>query len=160
MGIEYAGLIGLYGGAIAGLSGWYFGRKKAKKENGFDEMHNHITKTARSFSWFATLATIYILFTLLMIGFDLDVAPVLGIIMLVQLSSWGISSAVLHYYMSVGINLNINLITGFSIILLSTVFFITVAIILSNWIFLFCPIPFGIIGFYFMKQSSSNEGVN
>lgn len=159
MEIAYAGLAGLYGGAIAGLLGWYFGRKKAKKEHGLDEMRDHVMKTARSFSWFATLGSIYILFTLLAIGIEIRTAAVLGIIMMVQMSSWGISAGLLNYHLSVGKTINVNGIIGFGIIIVSAVFFLILAILSNNWFLLFCPIPLGIIGVYFIKQgASTNEG--
>lgn len=34
--------VGIYGGLIIGLLGWYFGRRAASKNRGLDEMHDYI----------------------------------------------------------------------------------------------------------------------
>lgn len=161
MEIQYVGLIGLYGGLLIGLLGWYFGRKKAKKERGVDEMYEHIMKTARSFSWFATIGAIYIFFTLYGIGFELHVPMVLGVIMLVQLGTWGISGAVMNFILSTGGEINYHIIAGVFIISVPMILFVIIAVITDNWIFLLWPIPFSLIGLYFIKESKSgDEGGN
>ncbi|HLR53880.1 MAG TPA: hypothetical protein VK078_04065 [Pseudogracilibacillus sp.] len=153
--INYGALIGLYGGAICGLLGWYFGRRKAIKEHSLDELHDYIMKTARSFSWFATLGTIYIFFTLLVIGVSLDAAFSLGILLLVQMTSWGVSIFVLKYYMTHGMEINAGLLAGVSLISLSIVFFVIIAIFTDLWLFILLSIPFSIIGIYFIKQEGN-----
>lgn len=90
MGIEVGGLIGLLGGMITGLAGWYFGRKKANKERGLDEIHEHIWQKARSYSWYTTLIVIYLLFFLYIFGVSLSVPIVLAILMFIHLFSWAI----------------------------------------------------------------------
>jgi len=75
MGVQIGGLIGLYGGAVFGILGWWFGRWMAKKQRGLDELHEHIWQKARSISWFFTLATIYVLFSLVIFGIELKAAP-------------------------------------------------------------------------------------
>lgn len=159
MEIQYGALIGIYGGMFCGLCGWYFGRKKAAKKGKVDEMYEHVMKTSRSFSWIATICTIYILFTLHAIGIEMKTPTVLGIIMLVQLGSWGISGAVINFYLTVEKELNLDFLIGIFIIIASTTLFIVIAIISENWIFLFWPIPFGIIGFNFLRQNKAgNKG--
>ena len=157
MEIDYIPLAIMYAGVVCALTAAYLNKRKSAKENDNDEVRIHIFKTARSISWYATIATLYIMFTLYGIGIDLGVPPTVGIIMLVQLGTWGISAPVLSYYYSVEKIPNMNLITGLLIILVSTVFFIFMAIFSMNWFFLFCPIPLGIIGWYFIKQSNTGE---
>lgn len=155
--INYGALIGLYGGAICGLLGWYVGRRKAIKEHSLDELHDYIMKTARSFSWFATLGAIYIFFTLLIIGVPLNVTFVLGILLIVQLSTWTVSIFILRYYMTLGFEVNAGLLAGVSLIILSIVFFGLIAILTNLWLFILLSIPISIIGFYFIKQESNLE---
>src|SRR5699024_11390168 len=109
-------------------------------------------KTARSFSWFATLGTIYIFFTLLVKGVSLNAAFILGILLLVQMTSWGVSIFTLKYYMTLGMEVNAGLLAGVSLICLSIVFFIIIAIFTDFWLFILLSIPFIFIGFYFFKQ--------
>src|SRR5699024_772608 len=90
MGIEVGGLIGLLGGMITGLAGWYFGRKQAKKQRGLDEIHDHIWQKARSYSWYTTLVVIYLLFFLSIFGVPISVPATLAILMFVHLFSWAI----------------------------------------------------------------------
>jgi hypothetical protein len=71
----------LYGGLICGTLGWWFGRQKARKNRGLDELYEHIWQKARSFSWYITLATIYVLFSLVGFGIELNSAMVLGILL-------------------------------------------------------------------------------
>lgn len=157
MEIQYGALLGLYGGLLCGVLGWYFGRRKGEKNRENDEVRDHVFKTARSISWFATIGTIYIMFTLLGVGIELSIAPTLGILMLVQMASWGISAAVLSYYYSVEKVPNFNPFIGLIIIVVPAILFIIIAIIAENWLFLLCPIPLGIIGIYVIKQNSGLE---
>ncbi|HLQ96867.1 MAG TPA: hypothetical protein VK108_10865 [Pseudogracilibacillus sp.] len=152
MMINVGAFIGLYGGAMGGLLGWYFGRRKAIKEHSLDELHDYMMKTARSFSWFATLGAIYIFFTLLVIGVPLSAAPVLGILLLVQMATWAISTFVIKYYMSLGVEVNISILAGISLIILSVVFFLIIAILMKEWLFILLSLPLTVIGFYFIKQ--------
>lgn len=84
------GLIGLLFGAVSGLAGLIFGRMKAKKERGLDEVNDHIWKTARSTSWYATLVTIYILLLLSLLGFMFSLVKALSILFMVHVFSWAI----------------------------------------------------------------------
>lgn len=89
------GLIGLLFGALSGLGGLLFGRMKAKKERGLDEVNNHIWKSARSTSWYATLVTIYILLLLSLLGFIFSLVKALSILLIVHLFSWAIAGSYL-----------------------------------------------------------------
>jgi|SRR5690625_434918 len=152
MSSQLAAFLGLYGGAIIGLSGWYFGRRKAKKERALDEVHDHIWQYARSFAWYATLFTIYILFSLYLFGIPMSVPMVLGILLIVHLSTWaisGISSSIFiydaneqkHAYLAVGI----------LIIISSVVLFGIISIYLKNGFYLLLMIPSVIIAILFIK---------
>lgn len=89
------GLIGLVFGAVSGLVGLIFGRIKAKKERGLDEVNEHIWKTARSTSWYATLITIYILLLLGLLGLVASLVKSLSILLIVHLFSWAITGTYL-----------------------------------------------------------------
>src|SRR5699024_7293348 len=112
-------------------------------------------KTERSFSWFATLGIIYIFFTLLVIGVSLNAAFILGILLLVQMTSWGVSIFILKYYMTLGMEVNAGLLAGVSLICLSIVFFVIIGIFTNLWLFILLSIPFSIIGIYFIKQEGN-----
>jgi ABC-type multidrug transport system fused ATPase/permease subunit len=157
MEVQYAGLIGIYGGLFMGLAGWYFGRKRAKKKRGVDEMHDYIMKTARSYSWFATIGAMYILFTLYAIGIQLHVPVVLSILLLVQLGTWGMVAPFMHYLYSTGKEINHYVIAGMAMMFGSVALFTTLTILTKNWTFFFVPPIFIIIGFYFMKQGKGEN---
>lgn len=95
MGIHIGGLIGLIGGAICGLSGWYFGRRGARKQGELDEVHDHIWQKARSTSWYVTLIALYILFFLYAFGVPLSTPASLGLLLFAHLFSWAISGLIL-----------------------------------------------------------------
>lgn len=150
MGTSVIGLIGLYGGMICGILGWWFGRKKAKKNRGLDELYEHIWQKARSYSWYVTLVAIYILFSLILFGFDMNVAMVLGVIMLVHLSSWAI----------IGIGFSIamqseepiqpnNIFIGVSTIIIFVLTFTIIAVEMGDWRFILIGIPISLLGLLF-----------
>ncbi|ERI07437.1 hypothetical protein [Aneurinibacillus aneurinilyticus] len=88
-------LIGLFGGAVLGLSGWFFGRKRAYKNRGLDERYYLIRDKARATSWQVTLAAMYILFFLVILKIGISAASALGILLLVQMGSW---ATLIFYY--------------------------------------------------------------
>ncbi len=96
---QIAGLIGLFGGAFMGLVGLFLGRRLAKKQRGLDETHQHIWIKSRSIAWYATLFSIYILFTLHLIGIPLTVSLVLGILLFIHLGTWAIVGIILSSYL-------------------------------------------------------------
>lgn len=95
MEVEVSALVGLLGGMIIGLAGWYFGRKAAKKERGIDEVHNYIWQRARSYSWYITLVAIYVLFFLYIFGVAISVPAALAILIFIHLFSWAIIGMIL-----------------------------------------------------------------
>lgn len=88
MSISIGGMLGLYGGLLFGIFGWWYGRKKSREKRGLDELHVHIWRKARSYSWYVTIVFIYILFSFILFGIHMSSAMVLGLLMLVHIASW------------------------------------------------------------------------
>lgn len=147
MGVQLAGAAGLYGGAILGILGWWFGRRMANKQRGLDELYEHIWQKSRSVSWFFTLASIYVFFSLHIFGIELSTAMVLGIILLVHLASWGFTGMILSINMNMSEPLKPSKVKfGIFIVALSLIIFTITSIITGNWYFLIASIPPNIIG--------------
>jgi hypothetical protein len=147
MGEQLAGAAGLYGGAILGILGWWFGRRMAAKQGGLDELYEHIWQKARSISWFFTLAAIYIFFSLLIFGVELNTAMVLGVILLVHFASWGFTGVILSINMNMSEPLKPSRVKfGISIVAISLIIFTITSIITGNWFFLIASIPPNMIG--------------
>lgn len=152
MSSQLAAFLGLYGGALAGLSGWYFGRRKAKKERALDEVHDHIWQYARSFAWYATLFTIYILFSLYLFEIPMSVPMVLGILLIVHLGVWAISGIFSSIFMyNVKDPKYVYLIIGILIMIGSLVLFGMISIYLKNGFYLLLMLPSVIIAILFIK---------
>lgn len=151
---QIGGLIGLYGGALFGLLGWYIGRKKAKKQRGLDELHDHIWQKTRSYSWYITLFAIYILFSLHVFGVPLSVVAVLGVLLFIHLGGWGIIGVILTASMYNEKEIKVpDLLIGICIIVISTLLFVCLAIMMDQWLYLIMTIPFSIVGYLFIRRS-------
>ncbi|WP_339148977.1 MULTISPECIES: hypothetical protein [unclassified Sutcliffiella] len=147
MGVQIGGLVGLYGGAVIGILAWWFGRRMAKKQRGLDELHDHIWQKARAISWFFTLASMYILFTLVIFGMELTAAMVLGVVMLVHFASWGITGVVLSINMNMEEPLKPSRVKfGIATVALSLLLFLVLSIATDNWWFLLASVPPTLIG--------------
>lgn len=147
MAVQIGGLVGLYGGAVMGILAWWFGRHMAKKQRGLDELHAHIWQTARAISWFFTLASMYILFTLVIFGMELTAAMVLAVIMLVHFASWGITGVVLSINMNMEEPLKPSRVKfGIATVALSLLLFLVFSITTDNWWFLLASVPPTLIG--------------
>lgn len=158
MGIQIGGIIGLYGGMICGLLGWYIGRVKAKKQRALDETHNHIWQKARSYSWYVTIVGIYILFSLYLFGLTFSVAAALGILILIQLGSWGIIGMLLTGFMYNEKEIKVSdLLIGICIIVISTLLFVSLAIIMDQWMYFIMTLPFSIVGYLFIRKSYTEK---
>jgi len=154
MSNQIAGFIGLYGGALMGLLGLFIGRVKARKERGLDELHDHIWQKSRSIAWYATLISIYILFSLHLFGFSLTVSSVLGMLMIVHIGTWGIGGAILSFLLYKEAELKVSdFLVGTLIIIGSSLLFTTVTIVTQNWLLLLMIIPFSFVGYLFIHQS-------
>lgn len=92
---QLLGFLGLSLGALGGLFGLWWGRRKAARQRGLDERYESITVKSLASGWKITLLSIYLLFILLLFGVQLSVAPVLGIILLIHMAGWAFS--VLYY---------------------------------------------------------------
>ncbi|ATP42143.1 hypothetical protein CSE16_20190 [Solibacillus sp. R5-41] len=137
MEISIGGMIGLYGGMLCGLLGWWFGRKKARENRGLDELYYHIWQRARSYSWYLTLCAIYVFFSLIMFGVELSTAMVLGLILLTHLGSWAIIGIVLTINMTVSPSKQLSRAkVGLIVVACSFTFFTTLSIVTGNWLFL------------------------
>ncbi len=160
MEIQIGGLVGLYGGAVIGILAWWFGRRMAKKQRGLDELHDHIWQKARSISWFFTLASIYLLFTLIMFGMELSPAIVLAVIMVVHMTSWGFTGMILSINMNMSEPLKPSKVKfGIFIVALSVICFGILSITTGNWWFLLASVPPNTIGIIFAltPEKSSEE---
>lgn len=160
MEVQIGGLVGLYGGAVIGILAWWFGRRMAKKQRGLDELHDHIWQKARSISWFFTLASIYLLFTLIMFGMELRPAIVLAVIMVVHMTSWGFTGMILSINMNMSEPLKPSKVKfGIFIVALSVICFGILSITTGNWWFLLASVPPNTIGIIFAltPEKSSEE---
>lgn len=152
--ISVSGLIGLYGGMICGILGWWFGRKQARKKRGLDEVYDHIWQKARSYSWYVTLATIYILFSLYLFGVNLHIPMVLGIIMIVHFASWAFIGVGFSIALQSDEPVQLNqAVLGVSLIVVSVLVFTIVSIVKSNWFFMLIGVPISLIGLLFLIKS-------
>jgi len=158
---QIAGLIGLYGGAILGLLGWYYGRKLAKKQRGLDETHDHIWKKARSYSWYVTLFTIYILFSLYLFDITFSVPFALSMLILAQLASWALIGSFFTTLMYSETEIKISSFAiGMVIIIVSALLFLVLSLLTNSWLYLLISLPFVIIGFLFIKDSKEKQSQN
>lgn len=137
MEVSLGGILGLYGGMICGILGWWFGRKKARENRGLDELYYHIWQKARSYSWYVTLGVIYVFFSLIIFGVELSAAMILGTLLLAHLSSWSIIGAILSINMYSTVQLQPSRVK-FAIIVISTsiIVFTIISIVTNNWKFL------------------------
>lgn len=149
MEINIWGMIGLYGGVIGGLLGWWFGRQKARENRGLDELYYHIWQKARSYSWYVTLGALYVFFTLLSFGIELSTAMVLGILLLTHVASWGIIGIILTINMSSAAPLQPSRVkVGLFVFMTSIIVFTIISILTTNWLFLLFSIPPNLIALF------------
>ncbi|MFF5815645.1 hypothetical protein ACFY6K_01340 [Lysinibacillus capsici] len=149
MEINIWGMIGLYGGVIGGLLGWWFGRQKARKNRGLDELYYHIWQKARSYSWYVTLGALYVFFTLLSFGIELSTAMVLGILLLTHVASWGIIGIMMTINMSSAAPLQPSRVkVGLFVFMTSIIVFTIISILTTNWLFLLFSIPPNLIALF------------
>ncbi|MFS0816335.1 hypothetical protein ABC382_05070 [Lysinibacillus sp. 1P01SD] len=149
MELNIWGMIGLYGGVIGGLLGWWFGRKKARKNRGLDELYYHIWQKARSYSWYVTLGALYVFFTLIIFGIKLSTAMVLGILLLTHIASWGIIGIILTINMSSTAPLKPSRVKiGIIVFVTSIIVFTIISILTTNWLFLIFSIPPNLIALF------------
>lgn len=137
--------LGIYGGLLFGIAGWYFGRRAAAKKNGLDEMHDFIAAKSRSISWYFTIAAIYVLLSMEAFGLSIGTMPSLGTLLFVHLGSWAAANTILTVRMTTeaeeaGVNklrLVISIWIGTSVI----VAFAILSAITEEWRFLLAAVP-------------------
>lgn len=138
--------LGIYGGLLFGIAGWYFGRRAAAKNNGLDEMLAYMTAKSRSISWYFTIAAIYVLLSLEVFGLSIGTIPALAILLFVHLGSWGLSFFILQARMTDDpddearkgkLQLMMSIAIGISILIL----FAIISVLTGEWRFLLAAIP-------------------
>lgn len=155
MEVSLIGMLGLYGGMICGILGWWFGRKKTREQRGLDELYDHIWQKARSYAWYATLVAIYILFSFVMFGVDLSAAMVLGILLLVHLGSWAMIGSVLSIIMKSAKPFQpTRALVAIVIITLTIVVFTIISIVLTDWRYMMMNIPISLAVLLYTKTST------
>lgn len=152
--VSVGGLIGLYGGMVCGILGWWFGRKQARKKRALDEVYEHIWQKARSYSWYVTLASIYILFSLYLFGVHIHGPMALGIIMIIHLASWAFIGIGFSIALQSEEPIQLNeAILGIALIVISVLVFTIISIVASNWVFMLIGIPISVLGLLLLIKS-------
>jgi len=158
MEVSFGGIIGLYSGMILGLFAWWFGRKQARKNRGLDELYFHIWQKARSYSWYVTLGTLYVLFSLILFVIEISAAIVLSILIIAHLGSWSIIGGVLSINMSNPDLLEPSRVKlGIIIIAVSIIVFTIISILTNNWKFLLFSILPNLIGVLIALTPNKNN---
>lgn len=157
MEIQIGGFIGLFGGLLFGLAGWYFGRKKAADQRALDETHSYVWQKAKSFSWYVTIVAIYLIFILYLMGVTMSIPMILSMLMLTQLSSWAFGGLYISARIYGWVDVNVKFMIGIGAIIFSVILFLVLVLITENIYYLLCSIPFGIVGIYFINKSKQVE---
>lgn len=159
MDVSIGAMIGMFGGMICGIFGWWFGRRKAKQQRGLDEVHQHIWQKARSYSWYITLGAIYLFLSLHLFGVELSLAVVLSKLLFIHLGLWAMIGMGLtikfQYYDAFKVS---HLFIGVTIIILSVITFTIFTIVMKDWRFILIGIPFSLIGLlYSIKAKDTTD---
>ncbi|AOZ93649.1 hypothetical protein [Paenibacillus crassostreae] len=137
--------VGIYGGLLFGIVGWYFGRRAVAKNNGLDEVLAYIAAKSRSISWYFTIAAICVLFSLEVFGLSIGTIPSLAILLFVHLGSWGLTSLILHSRMTNDPDETgkgkLQLVQGIAIGVSILILFAIIYILSGDWRFLLAAIP-------------------
>lgn len=133
--------LGLYGGMITGLLGWYFGRRAAGKKRGLDEVYYFIWGKARSISWYSTMAAIYIMLILAISGVRLNLIPALAILLLIHMGSWAITGAIYSVRMKEADSKQPSLLLALAIGVAILIIFAIVSTVTGNWLFSAYSVP-------------------
>lgn len=93
MGLDQIlGLCGLFLGALGGGFGWWYGRRQAARNRGLDERYEIISGKSLANAWKITLVSFYLLFILVIFKVHISAAAVLGILLIVHMAGWAIST--------------------------------------------------------------------
>ena len=126
--------VGVYGGLLCGILGWFFGRQQLRKKKGLDEMYYYVWGKAKSISWYFTVVALYILMSLVLFEIEIGTLPILAILLFVHLGSWAISGFILSAKLTEP-NLTIKNPKVMSTIICVTllVSFTILSLVTSNW---------------------------
>ena len=93
---QWMGLAGLAFGLLAGGWGFWYGRRQAARRRGLDERYREIMRKSLAGSWGLTLAGIYALFFLNVLGASFSAAAALGTLLIVHMSGWAFFALYYH----------------------------------------------------------------
>lgn len=86
--MNIGGLIGLLSVILSGVGYWFFYKRIAKKKRLYDEVYKSIQHQAFLLSWYITLATVFMILVIVLLGVSLSALKVITIIFIVQLFSF------------------------------------------------------------------------
>ncbi|REK71550.1 hypothetical protein [Paenibacillus paeoniae] len=153
--------LGIYGGLLFGIAGWYFGRRNAAKKNELDEMRAYMSAKSRSLSWYFTIATIFVLMSLEILGHSIGTIPSLGILLFVHLGIWGLTFIILQSRMtndpddtSKG---KIQLLQGIAIGVSILIIFATISFLTVDWRFMLVAILPVLLNILIMRKKQARN---
>lgn len=88
----------------------------------------------------------------------MSIAIVFGILLLVQLGTWGVSGTILSVMMYSESETNsyfMSMTVGLILIVFSFIFSVMLAMLLENWVYIMLMLPFGLIGSFLIVRKPS-----
>lgn len=86
----------------------------------------------------------------------MSIAIVFGILLLVQLGTWGVSGTILSVMMY-SESETMSMAVGLILIVFSFIFSVMLAMLLENWVYIMLMLPFGLIGSFLIVRKSSTK---
>lgn len=84
----------------------------------------------------------------------MSIAIVFGILLLVQLGTWGVSGTILSVMMY-SESETMSMAVGLILIVFSFIFSVMLAMMLENWVYILLMLPFGLIGSFLIVRKPS-----
>lgn len=84
----------------------------------------------------------------------MSIAIVFGILLLVQLGTWGVSGTILSVMMY-SESETMSMTVGLILIFFSFIFSVMLAMMLENWVYIMLMLPFGLIGSFLIVRKPS-----
>lgn len=84
----------------------------------------------------------------------MSIAIVFGILLLVQLGTWGVSGTILSVMMY-SESETMSMAVGLILIVFSFIFSVMLAMMLENWVYIMLMLPFGLIGSFLIVRKPS-----
>lgn len=84
----------------------------------------------------------------------MSIAIVFGILLLVQLGTWGVSGTILSVMMY-SESETMSMAVGLILIVFSFIFSVMLAMLLENWVYIMLMLPFGLIGSFLIVRKPS-----